>query len=88
MAVQETIKTQVRIPSYLHRMVVESSELSGRSMNAEVVHFIEEGLKAKSFNNANVSGADVELFGCLSQAEQDAVKAMIRSLLQIRAEYK
>lgn len=38
------IKTQLRIPSDVHQALVEATGVSGRSMNAEIVHRLEQSL--------------------------------------------
>lgn len=38
------IKTQLRLPADLHQRLVESTGVTGRSMNAEIVHRLEQSL--------------------------------------------
>jgi hypothetical protein len=44
MSQPEMIKTQLRIPADLHQRLVEFTGISGRSMNAEIVHRLEQSL--------------------------------------------
>lgn len=44
MSQPEVIKTQLRIPADLHQRLVEFTAISGRSMNAEIVHRLEQSL--------------------------------------------
>lgn len=38
---EDLIKSQVRIPSELHAQIQASAEVTGRSMNAEIIHRLE-----------------------------------------------
>ena len=39
---QETVRSQLRLPAELHERLVAFSEVTGRSMNAEIVHRLEQ----------------------------------------------
>lgn len=43
---QETVRSQLRLPAELHQRLIDSSELTGRSMNAEIVHRLEGSFSA------------------------------------------
>ncbi|MEA9906090.1 Arc family DNA-binding protein [Xanthomonas campestris pv. raphani] len=43
----ELIKTQLRLPAHLQQLLVEATGKSGRSMNAEIVHRLEESFQGK-----------------------------------------
>ncbi|HEL5571420.1 Arc family DNA-binding protein [Stenotrophomonas maltophilia] len=44
MSQPEMIKTQLRLPADLHQRLVEFTGITGRSMNAEIVHRLEQSL--------------------------------------------
>lgn len=56
---QETVRSQLRLPAELHERLVASSELSGRSMNAEIVHRLEKSLVTDEFQALALQGADL-----------------------------
>ncbi|HDS1226013.1 TPA: Arc family DNA-binding protein [Stenotrophomonas maltophilia] len=42
----DTVRSQLRLPAELHQRVAQAAEESGRSMNAEIVHRIEQTFSA------------------------------------------
>ncbi|HHA2836582.1 TPA: Arc family DNA-binding protein [Stenotrophomonas maltophilia] len=42
---QETVRSQLRLPAELHQRLVEQTEITGRSMNAEIVHRLLESFE-------------------------------------------
>ena len=46
MSQPDVIKTQLRLPTDLHQRLVDSTGVTGRSMNAEIVHRLERSFEA------------------------------------------
>lgn len=51
MSQTDLIKSQLRIPAALHQRLVEASDKTGRSMNAEILHRLEGSFQAAAMTD-------------------------------------
>ena len=75
MAATDLVQVKLRIPEWLRRQVLAGAKKSGRSLNGELSHLIEEGLLKPEYGKLITTAAEVaakESAARMSQAINDA----------------
>lgn len=58
----EHYRTQIRIPTELHEAIMGSVTVTGRSMNAEIVHRLRESIENTEKLNKGIHASSIEAF--------------------------
>ncbi len=66
------VKLQLRLPKETHEKIQESSDSSGRSINAEILFLLEKGLLAET-----------ESREFLTESDKDLLKDLIKTMRKI-----
>lgn len=79
MSKKEPIKSQLRIPAELHALLVEATQETGRSMNAEIVQRLQDSFSGSIANEPDVRVAMEDLAKKVN-AYNTVVMALIRDV--------